>query len=89
MEELDQIVKDYIKERKKILKMYSRGGMKMKERLKSPVFWTQLVLLVAEALKLFGVYEVSNEMLSNLQDIITLMFQVFSGLNNPTDRENF
>ncbi|MBO7733055.1 MAG: hypothetical protein J6S67_10890 [Methanobrevibacter sp.] len=61
----------------------------MKERLKSPVFWTQLVLLIAEVLKLFGVYEVSNDVLNGTQDVITLAFQVFAGLNNPTDRNNF
>lgn len=61
----------------------------MKERLKSPVFWTQLVLLIAEAVKLCGIYEVSNEILNNVQDIITLGFQVFAGLNNPTDRKSF
>lgn len=61
----------------------------MKERLKSPVFWTQLVLLIAETLKLFGVYEVPNDVLNNTQDLITLGFQVFAGLNNPTDRNNF
>lgn len=63
--------------------------MKFKERLKSPVFWTQLVLLIAEVLKLFGVYEVSNDVLNNTQDLITLLFQIFAGLNNPTDRKNF
>ncbi len=63
--------------------------IKLKERIKSPVFWTQLVLLIAEVLKLFGVYEVPNDILNNLQDVITLLFQVFAGLNNPTDRKNF
>lgn len=61
----------------------------MIERFKSPVFWTQLVLLIAEVLKLIGVYEVPNDVLNAIQDIITLGFQVFAGLNNPTDRENF
>ena len=61
----------------------------MIERLKSPVFWTQLVLLIAEVLKLLGVYEIPNDIISNIQDIITLAFQVFAGLNNPTDRKNF
>jgi uncharacterized membrane protein len=61
----------------------------MIERLKSPVFWTQLVLLIAEILKLLGVYEVPNDVLNGIQDIITIGFQVFAGLNNPTDRENF
>lgn len=61
----------------------------LKVRLKSPVFWTQLVLLIAEILKLFGVYEMPNDMISQIQDIITIAFQVFAGLNNPTDREHF
>jgi len=61
----------------------------MIERLKSPVFWTQLVLLIAEVLKLLGVYDMPNDLISNIQDVITLAFQVFAGLNNPTDRKNF
>lgn len=63
--------------------------MNWKERLTSPVFWTQLVLLIAEILKLLGVYDMPNEVLSGIQDIITIGFQVFAGLNNPTDRANF
>ena len=63
--------------------------MKIVERLKSPVFWTQFVLLIAESLKLFGIYEMPSEVISTIQDIITLIFQVFAGLNNPTDRSNF
>ena len=59
------------------------------QRFKSPVFWTQLVLLIAEVIKLCGGYEISNEILNSVQDIITLGFQVFAGLNNPTDKNNF
>lgn len=84
---------DYVdelkKERERIYKKYNGGGDGMLERLKSPVFWTQLVLLIAEVLKLFGVYEISNEVLNSTQDVITLAFQIFAGLNNPTDRKNF
>lgn len=61
----------------------------MLERLKSPVFWTELVLLIASALKLFGVYEMPNDMINNIQDLITIAFSVFATLNNPTDRDNF
>lgn len=61
----------------------------MKEKLKSPVFWGALVVLIAQALKLFGVYEVSNETLSYAQDIITILFQVFAALNNPDSRKTF
>jgi uncharacterized membrane protein len=63
--------------------------MKIVERLKSPVFWTGFVLLIADALKLFGLYDMPSETISIIQDIITLIFQVFTGLNNPTDRTNF
>lgn len=61
----------------------------MKEKLKSPVFWTELVLIVAQVLKLFGVYEVSNEMMNTIQDIITTLFTIFSALNNPNSRTQF
>ena len=59
------------------------------ERFKSPVVWCQLVVLIAEILKLIGVYDMPSETLSTIQDIITVAFQVFAGVNNPTDRENF
>ena len=63
--------------------------MKIVERLKSPVFWTGFVLLIADALKLFGLYNMPSETISTIQDIITLIFQVFTGLNNPTTRKHF
>ena len=88
MDDLKKIVNGIYEDRKRIYKKYGKEN-RMKERLKSPVFWTQLVLLIAEVIKLCGVYEVSNEILNNIQDIITLGFQVFAGLNNPTDRKNF
>lgn len=59
------------------------------ERFKSPVVWCQLVVLIAEILKLIGVYEMPTETISTIQDIITIAFQVFAGLNNPTDKDNF
>ena len=63
--------------------------LKLKERLTSKVFWAELVILIAQALKLFGIYEVSNELLSTIQDIITVIFTVFATLNNPTTKEKF
>lgn len=61
----------------------------LKVRLASPVFWTQLVLLIAEVLKLIGVYDMPNDVLSQIQDVITLLFQLFAGLNDPTSRDHF
>lgn len=61
----------------------------MLERLKSPVVWTELVLLIAQLLKALGIYEVPNDVISIIQDIISYGFYIFAGLNNPTDRKNF
>ncbi len=87
-DETEKIIAGIYEYRNRVSKKYGKEN-KMVERFKSPVFWTQFVLLIAESLKLFGVYEVSNDILNNVQDIITLLFQVFAGLNNPTDRKNF
>lgn len=62
---------------------------KVLERFKSPVVWCQLIVLIAEILKLIGVYDMPTETISTIQDIITIAFQVFAGINNPSDRENF
>ena len=59
------------------------------ERFKSPVVWCALVSLIAEILKLIGVYDMPTETISAIQDAITAVFQVFAVLNNPADRENF
>lgn len=58
-------------------------------RMKSPVFWTQMTLIVAMFLRTLGVYDMPNDMLTNIQDLITMLFTVFATLNNPADKENF
>lgn len=63
--------------------------MKMKERLMSKVFWMELVLIVAQVLKLFGIYEMPSEMISTVQDIITIIFTIFATLNDPTNKAKF
>lgn len=63
--------------------------MKMKERLMSKVFWMELVLIVAQVLKLFGIYEMPTEMISTIQDIITIIFTIFATLNDPTNKTGF
>lgn len=59
------------------------------KRAKSPVFWTEMVLIIAMFLRTLGVYDMPNDVLVNIQDIITMLFTVFSTLNNPTDKNNF
>ena len=63
--------------------------MKMKERLMSKVFWMELVLIVAQVLKVFGIYEMPTEMISTIQDIITIIFTIFATLNDPTNKTGF
>lgn len=61
----------------------------MIEKIKSPVFWTELVLIIAQALKLFGVYDMPNELIGTIQDLITTGFTIFATLNNPNSRNTF
>lgn len=81
--------------RRKYKRLIKKGENKVKtiknilERLKSPVVIGQLILIVAETLKLLGIYEMPNELISDMQDFVTLGFNIFAGLNNPTDKKNF
>ena len=63
--------------------------IKLIKKIKSKVFWTELVLLIAYALRLFEVYDMPNDVLILIQDIITALFTVFATLNNPDTREEF
>ena len=63
--------------------------MKFKERLTSKVFWIELVLIVAQVGKLTGLYEIDNNLLSSIQDFITVLFTIFASLNNPTNKTGF
>ena len=62
---------------------------KLKTKMMSKVFWIELVLLIAYSLRLFGIYDMPNETLILIQDIITAIFTIFSTLNNPDTREEF
>ena len=63
--------------------------MKFKERLTSKVFWIELVLIIAQVGKITGLYEIDNNLLSSIQDLITVLFTIFSALNNPTETKKF
>lgn len=62
---------------------------KLKAKLKSKVFWLELVLIVAYALRLFGIYDMPNDVLTTIQDLITALFTVFATLNNPDTTKEF
>ena len=59
------------------------------KRMKSPVFWTEMVLIIAMLLRTVGVYDMPNEMLNDIQNIITTLFTIFATMNNPADKKNF
>lgn len=59
------------------------------KRMKSPIFWTEMVLIIAMFLRTLGVYDMPSDVLTTIQDIITTAFTIFASLNNPTDKNNF
>lgn len=59
------------------------------KRMKSPVFWTEMVLIIAMFLRTIGVYDMPSEMLNDIQNIITTLFTIFATMNNPADKSNF
>lgn len=62
---------------------------KLLDKMKSPVFWTELVVITAAVLKLFGVYTIENDVINTIQDVITALFTVFATLNNPDNKTGF
>lgn len=59
----------------------------MIERLKSPVVWVQALSIIAGAIIFFVPgYE---ETIKIIVGTLIALINVFAGLNNPTDRENF
>jgi len=62
---------------------------KILTKLKSKVFWIELVLLIAYSLRLFGIYDMPNETITTIQDLITAIFTIFATMNNPDTREEF
>ena len=62
---------------------------KILNKLKIKVFWIELVLLIAYILRLFEIYDMPNETITLIQDIITAIFTIFATMNNPDTREEF
>lgn len=58
-------------------------------RMKSPVFWAEVVIIAAQIGKTTGLYELDNEFVSNLQNFITVLFTLFATLNNPATKDQF
>ena len=62
---------------------------KILNKLKSKVFWAELVLVGAYILRTLEIYDMPNEVITNIQDIITAVFTIFATMNNPDTREEF
>lgn len=59
----------------------------MKERIKSPVVWVQAISIIAGAIIFFVPgYE---ETIKIIVGAVIALINIFAGLNDPTDRENF
>ena len=62
-------------------------------RWKSPVVYVQIVTIIISALQLTGVFESIGLDAGEVQDFIVLIitggFNVFAGLNNPTNSKGF
>ena len=61
--------------------------MKIKERLKSPVVIIQLISIVVGVLIYF--LPQFSDAIKVVSEAIVAVINIFAGLNNPTDKENF
>jgi len=61
--------------------------MKIKERLKSPVVITQIISIIVGVLIYF--LPQCSDTIKIISEAIVAIINVFAGLNNPTDRDNF
>lgn len=57
-------------------------------RWKSPILWTSLISALFLILKGFGIYEIDNETLNNLINIVLGILTALGIINNPTDKQN-
>jgi hypothetical protein len=56
-------------------------------RLKSPVIWVQAISIVAGVVVFFA--PSIEEEIKIVVGAVVALIQLFAGLNNPSDRENF
>lgn len=61
--------------------------MKIKERLKSPVVIIQIISIVVGVLIYF--LPQFTDAIKVVSEAVVAIINVFAGLNNPTDRNNF
>ena len=57
------------------------------KRLKSPVVLAQIISIIASLI--VAVYPEFNEVAEKIVYSLTIIINLFAGVNNPTDRNNF
>lgn len=60
---------------------------KIKERLKSPVVVIQLISIIASFI--VTILPEKVEIINNIVYTVTAIINIFAGINNPADRDNF
>lgn len=60
---------------------------KIKERLKSPVVIVQLISIIASFI--VTIIPEKIEIINNLVYTLTTIINIFAGINNPADKDNF
>lgn len=61
--------------------------MKIIERFKSPVVIAQIISIIGALV--VAILPEFNEVVEKIVYALTIIVNVFAGVNNPTDRENF
>lgn len=58
-----------------------------KERLKSPVVWTQIITIIVGVIIYFAPQ--STEAVKIVSTALVSIINIFAGLNNPTNKDSF
>ena len=61
--------------------------MKLIDRLKSPVVQAQIISIIGALV--VAILPEFNETVEKIVYALTILVNVFAGVNNPTDRDNF
>lgn len=61
--------------------------MKLLERFKSPVVIAQIITIIGTLI--VAILPEFNEVVEKIVYALTVIVNVFAGVNNPTDRDNF
>lgn len=70
-----------------LLSLFEKILKKIKERIKSPVLWTSILILLIKELGIKDEFNFSDETLKNIVDYIVNILIVLGLFNNPTNNK--